>query len=125
METDDLNMGGTTLSNMNYAGISNQIKIIDTIKYYQTFLANIANTTTSFEKEKIENSYFSKIWNEVTQTAKNRIVNIISKGKGAIPYEKIIDINSLDIKPETDFLNIVNILVVLIIKILNWTYMTI
>ena len=111
-ETDDLNMGGTTLTNMNYAGISNQIKIIDTIKYYQTSLANISNTATSYEKEKIENSvikflekhsYFSKIWSEVTKTAKNRIVNIISKGKGAIPYEKINDINSLDIQPETGF----------------------
>ena len=30
-ETTDLNMGGTNLTNMNYANISNQIKIIDTI----------------------------------------------------------------------------------------------
>ena len=111
-ETGDLNMGGTTLTNMNYAGISNQIKIIDTMKYYQTSLANIANTATSDEKVNIENtvvkflekhSYFSKEWYKLNQATKNKIVNIISKGKGAIPYEKIIDINSLDIKPENDF----------------------
>ena len=40
-ETSNLNMAGTNLTNMNYANISNQIKTIDTIKYYQTSLANI------------------------------------------------------------------------------------
>ena len=68
-ETSDLKMGGTTLTNINYASTSNQIKVIDTMKYYQTSLANIANTATFNEKVNIENtvvkflerhSYFSK-----------------------------------------------------------------
>ena len=111
-ETSSLNMGGTTLTNMNYANIANQVKIIDTIKYYQTSLANISNTATFNEKVNIENtvikfiekhSYFSKNWFKLNQETKNKIVSIISKGKGAIPYEKIIDMNSLNIKPENDF----------------------
>ena len=111
-ETSSLNMGGTTLTNMNYANIANQVKIIDTIKYYQTSLANISNTATFNEKVNIENtvikfiekhSYFSKNWLKLNQETKNKIVSIISKGKGAIPYEKIIDMNSLNIKPENDF----------------------
>ena len=34
---------------------------------------------------------------------KEKILDIISKGKGALPYEKIVDINSLDLIPEKDF----------------------
>ena len=57
------------MTNMNYANIANLVKIIDTIKYYQTSLANISNTATFNEKINIENtvtsfiekhSYFSK-----------------------------------------------------------------
>ena len=55
-ETASLNMGGTTLTNMNYANIANQVKIIDTIKYYQTSLANISNTATFNEKVNTENT---------------------------------------------------------------------
>ena len=34
--TDDFDMGATNLANVNYANIRNQLKIIDTLKYYQT-----------------------------------------------------------------------------------------
>ena len=100
-ETSSLNMGGATLTNMNYANIATQVKIIETIKYYQTSLANISNTATFNEKVNIENtvikfiekhSYFSKNWFKLNQETKNKIVSIISKGKGAIPYEKIIEL---------------------------------
>ena len=133
-ETSSLNMGGTTLTNMNYANIANQVKIIDTIKYYQTSLANISNTATFNEKVNIENtvikfiekhSYFSKNWLKLNQETKNKIVSIISKGKGAIPYEKIIDMNSLNIKPENDFFEYTEYLAALMIKTLNLTYIKI
>ena len=38
--TNDLRMGGTNLINTNFANNSTQMKIIDTLKYYQTSLAN-------------------------------------------------------------------------------------
>ena len=81
-ETSNLNMGGTNLTNMNYANISNQIKIIDTIKYYQTSLANISNTAAFNEKVNIENtvalylkqhSYFSRVWLTLNQERKIRL----------------------------------------------------
>ena len=50
-----------------------------------------------------KHSYFSNIWQSLDQNNKNKILEIISKGKGAIPYEKIVDINSLDIVPEKEF----------------------
>ena len=51
----------------------------------------------------LKHSYFSKIWSDIEETDKDKILDIISEGKGALPYEKIIDINSLQITPENAF----------------------
>ena len=110
--TKDFRMGGTNLVNVNFANISTQTKIIDTLKYYQTSLANISATTNKTEKESITASvefftkqhyYFSNIWLMLDHKDKEKILDIISKGKGALPYEKIVDINSLEIMPEKNF----------------------
>ena len=110
--TKDFRMGGTNLVNVNFANISTQTKIIDTLKYYQTSLANISATTNKTEKESITASvefftkqhyYFSSIWLMLDHKDKEKILDIISKGKGALPYEKIVDINSLEIMPEKNF----------------------
>ena len=42
--TNDLNMGGTNLTNANFASVGEQVKIIDTLKYYQTSLSALTNT---------------------------------------------------------------------------------
>ena len=77
--TNDFNMGGTNLTNMNFANISSQVKIIDTFKYYQTSLANISSTMTLEEKEKTvkatgsflkKHSYFSNVWQSLDQNNK-------------------------------------------------------
>ena len=49
--TTELSMGGTNLANVNFANISSQVKIIDTLKYYQTTLANLSSTTDKTEKK--------------------------------------------------------------------------
>ena len=110
--TKDLDMGGTNLANVNFAGIRNQMKIIDTLKYYQVSLA--ALTATSDEKEKIqsrenvnkfleEHYFFSQIWFVLEKDQKNKILDIISSGKGVMPYEKIKNLNSLNEAPQEDF----------------------
>ena len=110
--TNEFRMGGTNLINVNFANVSTQIKIIDTLKYYQTSLANMSSTATATEKKNIKeavdfflkkHSYFSNIWTCLDQTNKEKILEIISKGKGAFPYERIVDLNSLDIVPENEF----------------------
>ena len=110
--TNDFRMGRTNLVNVNFANISTQIKIIDTLKYYQSSLANISSTANKTEKKSIaesveffikEHYYFSNIWTMLNQKDKERILDIISKGKGALPYEKIVDLNSLEITPEKEF----------------------
>ena len=47
-ETQDINMCGTNLTNINYSTIGN-VKFIDTMKYYLTSLGKLASTIT--EKE--------------------------------------------------------------------------
>ena len=110
--TKEFHMGGTNLTNVNFANISSQVKIIDTLKYYQTSLANISSTANEIEKRNIKESvnffltkhyYFSDIWSSLDKEEKDKILDIISKGKGALPYEKIADKNSLDLIPEKEF----------------------
>ena len=47
--------------------------------------------------------YFSNIWSNLNQIDKEKILDIVSQGKGALPYEKIININSLKITPQNEF----------------------
>ena len=88
------------------------MKIIDTIKYYQSSLAKIASTVTEYEKNKISQltlqfltryTYFGQVWKILTNEVREKILDIIAEGKGIIPYEKIINMGSLDLAPEKDF----------------------
>ena len=110
--TKDLNMGGTNLTNVNFANISDQVKIIDTLKYYQTTLANLASTADEFEKSNIKKNiqqffenrnYFNQVWKSLKQENRDKILDLIAEGKGIMPYEKVLDAKSLLPKPEQDF----------------------
>ena len=68
--TKDFKMGGTNLTNVNFANIGSQVKIIDTLKYYQSTLASITATADEIEKCNIKktiqnvlskHTYFSKV----------------------------------------------------------------
>ena len=52
-ETKDINIGGTRLTNISFASISN-IRFIDTIKYYQISLGKLASALTDTEKNRVE-----------------------------------------------------------------------
>ena len=107
--TKDVNIGGKNLTDINFASIDN-FKFIDTIKYYQTSLAQLSETITEVEREKIKtltvpflstHSYFSTVWRELNLDQKNKVIDIIVGGKGVIPYEKIEKIDSLcSVTPE-------------------------
>ena len=45
-----LNIGGTNLTHVNYGIIDNEIKLIDSLKYYQKSLADLSCTLTPEEK---------------------------------------------------------------------------
>ena len=110
--TKAMEMGGTNLANVNFASIRNQIKIIDTLKYYQTTLAGL--TSTADEKESIaiknvltdfltDHNYFGKIWPSIGYDEKEKLLDIIASGKGIMPYEKVMNMSSLLETPENDF----------------------
>ena len=108
-KTKDINIGGKNLTDINFASIDN-FKFIDTLKYYQTGLSQLSETANEKEKEKIQKltiqflttqDYFSIVWKNLTYEQRKIVVEIISSGKGVIPYEKIETIHSLStIKPE-------------------------
>ena len=110
---EDINIGGNGLSSVNFSNMGRQMKIIDTMKYFQTSLAQTASTTTVEEKEKIKkimlqvlvrHVYFGKVWSTLTANVREKLLDVLSSGKGMIPSEKIIVVNnSLDTKPEKGF----------------------
>ena len=85
----------------NYGNISNEIKLIDSLKFHQRNLGEVSSTLTADEKiavkkliEKFLNEryYFSTVWPFLSLKKKSKILEIISEGKGIIPYEIIVDI---------------------------------
>ena len=47
--------------------------------------------------------YFSTVWPFLSLKKKEKILEIISEGKGIIPYEIIVDMESFFIKPDSEF----------------------
>ena len=52
-ETTDIQIGGKNPTDINFAIIQNQVRFIDTIKYFQQSLANLALSMTDIEKKNI------------------------------------------------------------------------
>ena len=66
-----LNIGGTSLTQINFSNITGEIKFIDSLKYYQKSLGELASTL--YDEEKIsakklteqffnQHDYFCKVW---------------------------------------------------------------
>ena len=47
----EVNIGGTNLTHANYGNISNEIKLIDCLKFYQRSLSELSSTLTDDEKK--------------------------------------------------------------------------
>ena len=102
--TKDLNIDGTNLTHTNYGNIAREIKFIDTLKYYQKRFTSISCNTIRRWKNSIKHltkqffnqrSYFSEVLKHQSDSQKNKILEIIAESKGIIPYEKIVDMNSM------------------------------
>ena len=110
--TKNLRIGGKGINNLNYANIGDQIKFIDTIKFYQEPLSKIAKNTEPSEKENIKKSLIVFLethpkycfkYNLLSFENKMWVVNYLSSGKGVIPYESIKKWEDLKKSPKTDF----------------------
>ena len=51
LENKATKIGGTNLTNVQYANIGNQVKFIDTMKYYQQSSLSLAKNARAFEKK--------------------------------------------------------------------------
>ena len=86
--------------------------MIDTLICYQKRFADLASTLSNEEKIAVkklterflnEYYYFSTIWPYLNSKKRKKKSDIISEGKGVIPYELIIDMESFFITPENVF----------------------
>ena len=69
--TKEINTGGNHLPRANYGNISREIKLIDSLKFYQRSLSELSSTMTNEEKTAARNLteiflnyhyYFSTVW---------------------------------------------------------------
>ena len=97
-----LNIGGNNLTQINFSNITGEIKFIDSLKYYQKSLSELASTVSDEERAAIrklteqffnQHYYFSRVW-PYLNSKKKQVLEIVSEGKGVIPYELIIDMDS-------------------------------
>ena len=92
----ELNIGGNSLTQANYGNISGEIKLIDSLKFYQRSLGELSPTLTEEEKNAVkkliekflnQDFYFCTIWPYLSIQKKDKILEIISEGKGIISYD--------------------------------------
>ena len=106
--TKDFNMGGTNLTNVTFVNINSQVKIIDTLKYFQTTLANLAATAKDNIKKLTQqflqiHTFFKLVWVTLEKQNRDKILDLVAVGKDVMPHEKVIDINSLSKSPDQKF----------------------
>ena len=88
--SNEVNVGENRLTQANYGSINNEIKLIDSLKYYQKNLSQLSSTMMRQEKMKFkklaenfltEHHYFSTVWLFLPIHKKNKILEIIAEGK--------------------------------------------
>ena len=81
----DLNFGGNNLTSIYFGNIGNEIKFIDTLKYYQKNLGELSSTLTENEKKSVKTSalqflnqhyYFGEMWKFLSDPQKTKILDI-------------------------------------------------
>ena len=85
---------------------------IDSLKFYQKSLPELASTLSVEEKIAVkelttnflnQHYYFFTVWPSLNSQKNIKILEIVSEVKSVIPYEMIIDMQSFSINPEKDF----------------------
>ena len=97
-ETTDINIGAKNASNVNFAAVGSQIRFIDTIKYFQQSLANLAGSMNDVEKQDIRDTFVRVLQDRLPfcpPDDREWILDYLAKGKGTIPYQKITLLDSL------------------------------
>ena len=74
------------MTKINYANIRSQVKIIDTMKYFQVSLARIASAMTEEEKNSVKkltlqflvrHDYFGLVWKILSEEKRNKGLKLL------------------------------------------------
>ena len=77
----EIKIGGSNLTHINFSNITGEVKFIDTLKYYQKSLGELASALSDEEKIAVktlteqcfnQNYYFSEIWPYLGNDKKNK-----------------------------------------------------
>ena len=108
----ELKIVGNNLTHINFSKIAGEIKFIDSLKYYQKNLAELARTLSEEEKAAVkkltenffnQHHYFINIWVFLNSEKRGKKLEIVSERKCIIPYELIIGMESFVLTSEKDF----------------------
>ena len=105
-KTTDISIGRNNQTNISFAIIKNQVRFIDTVKYFQQSLASLADSMADIEREnvrKICRRFLSEKLLFLNEEDEKWVLDYLASGKGMIPYQMITDFDSLNIAPENDF----------------------
>ena len=107
-ETTHIKIGAKNASNINFALIGNQVRFIDTIKYFQQSLGNLGASMTDIEENNIKET-FERVLDyrlffceSMEEREREWILDYLASGKGTMPYQTITDLDSLSKIPPCD-----------------------
>ena len=104
-ETSEISIGGKNLTNVNFTIIRNQVKFIDMVKYFQQSLASLADSMTDDERKNVRKSCRNFLAGKLlflNNENEKWVLDYLALGKGMIPYQKITDFDSLNIRPDSN-----------------------
>ena len=88
-ETTHTKVGAKNASNINFASIGNQVRFIDTIKYFQQSLGNLGASMTDIEKNNIKETFervlACRLFFCKSMEEREWILDYLASGKGTIP----------------------------------------
>ena len=101
-ESTDINIGGKNTTDINFAIIRDQVRFIDTTKYFQQSLASLAASLTDIEKQNVRKIFRRLLAYRLmfcNDEQENWVLDYLTSGKGIIPYQMITDFDSLKLAP--------------------------
>ena len=102
-ETSRIKIGSKNASNINIELIGNQVRFIDTIKYFQQSLGNLGASMTDTEKNNIKKAFERVLAYRLffCENMEDRewVLDYLASSKGTVPYQTITDLDSLSTKP--------------------------
>ena len=101
-ETTEIVICGKNPTDVNFAIIRNQIRFINTVKYFQQSLGSLAESMTDTEKGNVRKIY-RKFLEEKLFLNDDDEKWVLDSGKEIILYQMITDFDALNIQPENDF----------------------